>query len=751
MPRRRPNLAARWSSYQRRYRGTPGVTLAAPLSSITFPGTKLRGLVEIAPSADLSADPSTWSWVDITQWVRHDLGISTVVGRRDQASLVDPSRATLKLDNRDGRFSRRNPTGPYYGQLTRNTPIRIAVDPGDGMHYRYYGFVNEWPKRWDKSGNDSTVTITCGGILRRLQRSQPLRSALFRSMSGIAEGDYVPLAYWPMEDGGRATQFASGLLDGRHGTFDGTLSLGSATTPVGSAPLATFDLDARAYLPIPAHANTGQWVVQWVVNIPSSPSADPQRLADFATPGGTATRWTLTLEDESPNADAIYLRGYNSAGTEIITAGTSVDHGDLNSSADFYGSSFMFTVATYQSGGDIVAWFSGVREDGRNMESAIASVAGTHGGLTGSIKLTSPIDSTVMGHVAVYVDLNFTATFGTTDADVNAAAMGGWAGEQAHERIKRICREEGVSVHCVAGESAACGPQPVGTLLEILRDAEKADLGVLYEREFGLGYQALSERYGQPVQLALDVEAGHIGEPPEADDSDLRFRNQWTVKRTNGSERTVLSEDYDDTEGLYPGSTTVNVHTDDQLQHVAGWLVHRDTADEDYWTGLTLRFSRAPDMIPAWVSLPFGARMTVANPPSQADPGDIDAIVEGWSERWDQVSWQATLNTSPASTLEVPVWDDLGFLWDSGSSSLTSDITDSATSISVTTTDELDLWVEGAVEFDIEVGGEQMTVTNISGASSPQTFTVTRAQNGISKQHAAGDSVRLWSPPTWGL
>jgi hypothetical protein len=39
-----------------------------------------------------------------------------------------------------------------------------------------------------------------------------------------------------------------------------------------------------------------------------------------------------------------------------------------------------------------------------------------------------------------------------------------------------------------------------------------------------------------------------------------------------------------------------------------------------------------------------------------------------------------------------------------------------------------------------------MTVTDISGSSSPQTFTVTRSVNGVVKSHAIGDPVRLFTP-----
>ncbi|MFC8442660.1 hypothetical protein ACFUJT_31435 [Streptomyces griseoincarnatus] len=71
------------------------------------------------------------------------------------------------------------------------------------------------------------------------------------------------------------------------------------------------------------------------------------------------------------------------------------------------------------------------------------------------------------------------------------------------------------------------------------------------------------------------------------------------------------------------------------------------------------------------------------------------------------------------------------------------------------------LWVQQAtlrpasgmpVHFpiDVQVGGEVMTVTGISGTS-PQTFTVTRAVNGISKPHAAGASVRVHQPFVFAL
>jgi hypothetical protein len=67
------------------------------------------------------------TWTDITSKVRASEGVTIKRGRGDEANRVDPSSCLMTLDNRDGRFSPRNPNGIYYGQLTRNTAIRVST------------------------------------------------------------------------------------------------------------------------------------------------------------------------------------------------------------------------------------------------------------------------------------------------------------------------------------------------------------------------------------------------------------------------------------------------------------------------------------------------------------------------------------------------------------------------------------------------------------------------------------------------
>lgn len=90
---------------------------------MVFPQTVLPLVVELYLGG---------SWVNVRALghvYRRDM-VNITRGRSAEASQVDRSTATLTLNNRDGRYSPRNPVGPYYGQLMRNTPLRIAVESG---------------------------------------------------------------------------------------------------------------------------------------------------------------------------------------------------------------------------------------------------------------------------------------------------------------------------------------------------------------------------------------------------------------------------------------------------------------------------------------------------------------------------------------------------------------------------------------------------------------------------------------------
>lgn len=89
---------------------------------MAFPQTPLPISVEI------SLDGSTWT--DITTDVRSDSQIQITRGRSDWGQQVDAGRCSFSLENTTGKYSPRNPEGTYYGQIGRNTPVRVSVETG---------------------------------------------------------------------------------------------------------------------------------------------------------------------------------------------------------------------------------------------------------------------------------------------------------------------------------------------------------------------------------------------------------------------------------------------------------------------------------------------------------------------------------------------------------------------------------------------------------------------------------------------
>jgi hypothetical protein len=69
------------------------------------------------------------AWTDITEdvFARGGGGLSVHRGRADEGVRTDPGRASFSLKNTLGRYSPRNPTSPYYGQIGRNTAVRFSV------------------------------------------------------------------------------------------------------------------------------------------------------------------------------------------------------------------------------------------------------------------------------------------------------------------------------------------------------------------------------------------------------------------------------------------------------------------------------------------------------------------------------------------------------------------------------------------------------------------------------------------------
>lgn len=713
----------------------------------------------IALGADPAADPATWTWTDISSYLRKEGDITVTAGRKDEAARVTPGEAHLTLNNRDGRFSRHNPLGVYYGKLSLNTPIKVEIDAGLGPYAAIEMFVNEWPPRWgDMSASDFLVPIVCSGILRRLgQGEKPLHSPLYRAIS--TDPDLV--AYWPGEDGSTATSTASGITGGPPMLWKGSMSPGGFSPPAlsGTEPVLSMAADAGGadvYLrgTVAPHTATA-WTVGALFYFTSIPvSTGGHYLLYWSTSETkTLTRWRMYWKDAD---DTLYLEAVDAEGTIVFSsAGPVVANTDLLNR-------WVYLYASATQNGTAVDYVWGI-ESTTNGVSQFDSDSGsaasqTVGAVTSVLVFNgNSSESVAAGHVFV-LDRATSVAQHTPGYE----ATSGYAGERATDRIVRVCGEEGVTVtvQSAAVLSAQMGTQPVARFLDILGECEEADGGVIYEDGFALGWQPVAARFN--AAAAMVTAHGDMGIEPQPTDDDQNLTNSVTVTRTGGSPATytdALSVFGDPAAvppiagaGLYDDAVTLNLYIEDQSIQEASWRTHLGTTPGHRWPmlGYNLTNARGRLLISQWTALAFGARLTASQMPYQVTGDPADVFIEGRSERFDIFEWNIAVNASPARpydvfTLEDSRWGHL----DTDGSTLTAAVTATGTSLSVATTNAGSvLWTTSAGDrpFDIEINGERLTVTNVTGASSPQTFTVTRSVNGVAKTHAIGEAVKLWQP-----
>lgn len=607
---------------------------------------------------------------------------------------------------------------------------------------RFAGEVSSWPTRWDVSGRDVWVPVQASGILRRLgQGASPLQSAMRREFAHPTRTSIV--AYWPLEDGQLATEYAS--------AFSGADPM--RVTTAGMNPAAYADYAASDALPtlgngaasgaVPAYTATGETALRFVLVIPATlPAADAVLCTLTGT--GTVDKWTVSLKS---NSDLV-VRAYDNDGSSLLssamaTTGTRLNVGlDLiQSGADVSWRLYYLDVDTYTySGGGPVTSISGTVTGQTVGTITRAGVGSTTGGAV----------ETVVGHVAL---ASATAAYANT-----GSALVGWAGEPSTRRIVRLCVEEGIPllVHAYPDlVSQLVGPQRIATLLDLLEEAADVGGGVLGERRdtVGLAYRDVSAHYNQLVRLALDYAAqGEVAPPLEPVDDDHGVRNYVVVKRDGGSSATAE----DDTGplsvsaiGRYEESLTLNLYEDTQAADVAWWRLHLGTWDEARYPLVHVNLAAAPHLIDTIVLIESGHRSTIANPPSWLPPDTIDLLVEGDTETLGLYAWDIMFNCSPAGPWNVFVVGDriLGRA-DTSGSELASSVTASGTSLLVATDSGYRTWITTATHptelpFNVQLGGEVVRVTAITGTTSPQTFTVVRGVNGVSRSWPAGTRIRL--------
>lgn len=664
-------------------------------------------------------------WSDITPlvMVRDDSGhIETTVGQSGEGSAVDPSSCRFQLNNRNGMFSPRNPMSPLYGKIGRNTKMRVSVPKGFVKDYRFQGEISAWPQKWDLTGRDVWVEVEAAGVLRRLNQGvAPLRSTLYRGLTAPGLTN-KPVAYWPCEDATDATTIASGLSDGAPMTILGTPSLAAFSGFASSAALPTMGAGAFVGTVPPYVSPNKAFQVRFLLAVPAAGAVNGQRICSLRCTG-SGRRLDLIYG----TGGTLTLTGYDGDGTVLNTTGTWAFGVD--------GKLLRVDIEADQIGvtGDSSVTLASV-EPGAHTGSAVVQTWG--GVLFGQVTTVTMapdggLTDTAVGHISVQPDI-------TTVFDLGPQ-LAAYDGETAGARVQRLEGEENIPFGSLGNlaDTATMGPQGRDTVLNLVLECAAADMGILYERwtSFGLGYRTRISLENQSPGLALTYTSHHLADLPIPVDDDQLTRNDWTVSRPSGSSaRSTLDTGALSTQdppmgvGTYADSVTVNVQVDSQLPDQAAWRVHLGTVDEPRYPQISLNLAHAsfvsnPQLRADALGLHPGDRITISDVPSWLPPGDISLLVLGRTETINHFQHTIVLNCAPESPYHLAVVDGTYGWADTEGSILAADAGAADTTVLVTTTAGPS-WVPSAASllaspdefpFDVQTGGEVMTVTAITG------------------------------------
>ncbi|MDN5750257.1 MAG: hypothetical protein L0H64_17395 [Pseudonocardia sp.] len=716
-----------------------------------LPGARLA--VEIAWGADLAADPGTWVWADVTADVRQsgDDSIAITIGRADETSTAPPAQCTLTLDNTAGAYSLGGQS-PNWPNVRRNTPVRVRIDPGSGtFQVAFQGYADGFTPAWNLTGTDATVALSASGVTRRMMQGaspvlSPIRRALTTSPSVVV--------YWPGEDG-KAAEYVTPAVGEVPMTISGTPKFAESEVFIASAPLP--ELNGAAFVGVvPSYtAVGGAQQTRLLIEFPDTEAPDHTVILRVYTTG-SAVRWDL----EFRTAGALSLHAYDRDDVELATSGP-IAFGVT-------GVALRLSLELVQDGPDVDWRFGTITTDAVFAFYQAGILAGDTCGIITRVEVNptgalSP--ATVVGHISV-------ENVQTSMFDVRAelvANAGDFITPAGTGRLARLCAENALDFTAYGGGGTLTSPadrmgaQRVAPLLELLRECETADQGVLWDgRDDGIAYTTRRRRELGTVVLTVDAAAFDLAPPFDAVDDDQRNRNKVTATRTGGGGAT-----FTDTTGplgtaaigTYDSSVDVNAVTDLALPLYAAWLVHLGTRPGYRYPQLTLDLAASPALAPGWLDVIPGTRVDVERlhtiraqvTPDAATP----LIVEGYTMAIAKHRWTVTANCSPYQpwnvvTLAADAGDTgQGVLHlDTDDSTLAAAAAGGATSISVTTTSG-PRWstTADAYPFPLDIGGVPAPVTGCTDPTSPQTMTV----DPLPLARPAGSPVTVRDPAVLGL
>jgi hypothetical protein len=426
-------------------------------------------------------------WIDITQYVLQRQASSVSRGEGGEDNSMPPTTMSLLLRNDDGRFAQDNPMSPYWPYLKQACQVRFKLTHGGVTYTRAWLETAEAPVVVEAAPENNVVQMDCGGYFRRWERSRTLESPMRRT---IRVGANL-VAYWPMEDAGERTQTLASAIPNRPDmNIKAAISVASYSGFSGSMPVPDIG-DGQVTGLVQRYSPVGNQSAVWAGKGPVS--VTDTTIMTLLMSGGTIYRIAVLAS----TAGDLRLRFYDRFGA-ILSTSSYVGTHNINDR------DMLLRVMVANSGSN-TNWFLA------SVDQADVSTTFSSSGSVASEQVGS-ISSITFGYFNNYGNpAGHAAIYNGTPANLTdvVEAFGAYRGETTGERFRRTCRDNNISHRIIGDPNTLMGPQPIGTIKDILQDAADAEHAFIIESrdDFGLTMIGLEALWGQrdEARIAPDI------------------------------------------------------------------------------------------------------------------------------------------------------------------------------------------------------------------------------------------------------
>jgi hypothetical protein len=613
------------------------------------------------------------TWIDITQYVRVSDGVNITCGRADEEDEIQTGTATLSLNN-DGRFTPGLATSPYYPNVRKNVAIRIGQVVGATTHWRFYGYVNEWPVTWEQGESVCISPITCSDVFKRLGAIAPMRSLLEEEMLALEPDLYYTLGE---PDGSTSAGDTSGtgwssmrivkdnteIADSLTGTITFAASEGPGVDDLPavqflSGNLITGDSTRGRHLEVALPAGSSGFVLAcWFAKDGPEPAppttwglmtlADDQMTPD-RNPDGEGTQFNVRIQGE---------KGVQVANLDLSAqSDTDFDANGITDfttewpDIDFFDAANHFVAVAVSGTGVVTTYLDGQTASFTYNWASSVRVNSYRRLLVGGGSDTGD-DSTMFDGTISHVWMKRGNTIPDWD-DVWAAA--GNTSTTVTGRFARLCSLLSLTGTVLGSSSTEIDPQAAGgkAPLQALQDVAAVENGLVYASRSGdqIVFECRNYRYNKAISITLTDEDVQ-GDLTWSDD-DQPLMNDCTNAREGGADQRVIDQDSIDLYGIYAGGESQPWASDTDARAAAQWAIANSADPPPRVTQVTV-VANALASHEDVLGLGISDIIRLTSLPAESPETTVDLHIEGYAETIRHNYHSITYNTSPAARSDV--------------------------------------------------------------------------------------------------